>query len=165
MIPNPVIIMESEDKILEEWCKESSLNYELALSLKNLMLPLLENAHRKLGYLFDRVYLEQKEGADLRLENSATLLRILYKIDQNLFSPEEVKTISLHLEFLPLVEGFYSTQINFLIFVLIANGHDFKPSKKGQAIITLPEIEKVDLAKRLKFLRKQGFKQLIINRP
>lgn len=155
--------MENEDKILEEWCKESSLNYKLALSLKNLMLPLLESAHKNLGYLFDRIYLEQRHGMELRLENSARLLTILKKIDRKLFSPEEVKVLSIHLEFMPLVEGFYSTQINFLIALLIANGYEFKPFRKGRAVFTIPEIEKVDLSKRLEFLKKQGFPQVVIN--
>lgn len=153
--------MDNEDKVLEEWCKNEGLDYLLALSLKDAVFPLLEEAHKKLGSLFDRLYLEQKTGIETRLENSAQLLKILYSLDKNKFSPEEVKAVSLHLEFLPLVEGFFSTQIDFLIFILLANGHDLYSSRKGEYAKTLGEIEEVDLAFKLKFLKEHGFKELI----
>ncbi len=155
--------MSIEDKILEDWCKEAELDYKFALSLKKWIFPLLENAHIKYGSLFDRIYLEQKEGIELRQENSAKLLMLLRRINPNLLVPEEVKTLSIHLEFLPLVEGFYSGQIDYLILLLIANGQEFKPYKKRKPIFKLQEIEKIDLSIKMKFLKNNGFSDLAIN--
>ncbi|XHH08175.1 MAG: hypothetical protein ACFCUE_11455 [Candidatus Bathyarchaeia archaeon] len=155
--------MSEENKILEDWCKEAELDYKNALLLKNKIVPLLEGAHKKFGSIFDRIYLEQKEGMELKLENSGRLLTILKKIDKRLFTTEEIKAVSLHFELVPLVEGFYTSQVDFLILLLIANGIEFKPYKKRKSIYTLQEIETIDLSLKLEFLGKQGFSELIIN--
>jgi len=77
-----------------------------------------------------------------------------------LFTKEEIKALSLHLEFLPLVEGFFATQINFLIFTLIANGNDFYSTRKKSNIVFLDDIEREDLASRIRFLKNNGFAEL-----
>ena len=80
------------------------------------------------------------------------------KLKPQFFSVKERSVISLHFEYLTLVEGLFATQINFLIFTLIANGHDFYSKK------TLSDIEKVSLASRLEFLRKHTFGKSIANK-
>jgi hypothetical protein len=123
--------LSQEEKLLKEMCKKDDVDYELAKALQGKVFPLLEEAHRRQGSAFDRVLLEQKKGTEIRLNNSARLLSILHnKLDRNKFTTEEIKAVCLHLEFLPLVEGFFATQINFLVFTLIANGHDFYSTRK-----------------------------------
>ncbi len=156
--------MSKEEKLLKEWCKRYEVDYKLAKALKGKIFPLLEEAHSRQGSVFDRVLLEQKKGTENRLNNSKRLLEILHnKLDRNKFTTEEIKAISVHLEFLPLVEGFFATQINFLIFTLIANGHDFYSTRKGKYAKTFDEIEEVDLAFKMKFLKEHNFAELVKN--
>src|SRR3990170_8841015 len=139
--------MSQEEKLLKEMCRKDEIDYKLAKALQRKISPLLEEAHKRQGSAFDRMFLEQKKGTDLRLDNSARLLNILRnKLDRNKLTAEEIKAISLHLEFLPLVEGFFATQINFLIFTLIANWHDFYSTWKRSNITFLDDIEQEDLA-------------------
>jgi hypothetical protein len=153
--------LSQEEKLLEAWCAKDEIIYEFVKILKEKIFLLLEEAHRRQGSAFDRVFLEQKKGTDLRMDNSARLLNILHtKIDRKKLTNEEIKAISLHLEFLPLVEGFFATQINFLIFTLIANGHDFYSKWKRSNITFLDDIEQEDLANKIGFLKKNGFAEL-----
>jgi hypothetical protein len=153
-----------EGKLLKAWCIRDEVDYKFVKTLKGKFFPLLEEAHKRQGSAFDRMFLEQKKGTAIRLDNSARLLNILHKkLDQNKFTAEEIKALSLHLEFLPLVEGFFATQINFLIFTLIANGHNFYSTRKRNSIIFLDEIEREDLACRIRFLKKNGFSELAKN--
>ena len=152
--------MDNDDKILEKWCKEEEVDYQLASRLKAKIFPLLEGGHQKVGYRFDKALVEQRKGTQIRLDNSKRILLILRKLEPQFFSVKERSAISLHLEYLTLVEGLFVTQINFLIFTLIANGHDFNSARK-ESVKTLSDIEKVSLASRLKFLRKHKFRKLI----
>lgn len=155
--------MSQEEKLLKGWCKIHEVDYELAKALKQKIFPLLEEAHNKKGNTFDRKLLEQKKGTDIRLNNSERLLKILPKLDRNKLTKEEVTAICLHLEFLTLFEGFFATQINFLIFALIANGHDFYSTRKGKYAKTFDEIEEVDFAFKIKFLKEHNFAELVKN--
>jgi len=156
--------MDNDDEILEKWCKEEEVDYQLASELKAKIFPLLEEAHRRLEYRFDKAFLEQRKGMDIRLTNSKTILLLLAKLRPEYFSIKERRVITLHLEYLTLVEGLLATQINFLIFSLIANGHRLSSNGRGNYVKTLSEIEKVNFVSRLKFLRKHGFRKLIVNR-
>jgi len=151
-------------KILESLCEKENVDYQLARKLKERIFPLLEEAHRRVGYRFDKAFLEQKGGMDIRFANSRTILLLLKKLRPQDFSAEEQKAISLHLEFLTLFEGIYATQINFLTFILIANGHNLNSTKKGTYAKTLGDIEELALAKKLRFSRKHGFRKLIGNK-
>ena len=156
--------MNQEEKLLKEWCKTNNVDYVLAKALSRKILPLLAEARRRCGDTFDRVLLEQKRGTEIRLSNSERLRRILHnKLDPNKFSHGEVRAISLHIEFLMMVEGFFATQINFLIFTLIANGHDFYSVRNGRYAKTFGEIEKEDLAYKMKFLKEHNFTELVKN--
>ncbi len=155
--------MSQEEKLLKGWCKIHEVDYKLAKALKQKIFPLLEEAHNKKGNTFDRKLLEQKKGTDIRLNNSERLLKILPKLDRNKLTKEEVTAICLHLEFLTLFEGFFATQINFLIFALIANGHDFYSTRKGKYAKTFDEIEEVDFAFKIKFLKEHNFAELVMN--
>ena len=62
------------------------------------------------------------------------------------------------------MEGIFSTRINFLIFILISNGHDLYSFRKRRNAKTLADIEEVNLGLKLKFLEKHGFKNLITNK-
>jgi hypothetical protein len=156
--------MSKEENLLKAWCERDEVDYELVKALKVKISPLLEEAHRRHGSEFDRVFLEQKSGTDLRLDNSARLFNILHKkLDRNKFTNEDIKAISLHLEFLPLVEGFFATQINFLAFTLTANGYNFYSTRRRNNIIFLDEIEGEDLACRIRFLKNNGFTELAKN--
>lgn len=128
---------------------------------KSKDISLLENAHKGNIHSFDRAFLEQKKGIDTRLENSGIIMTLLAKMKPNEFSIQERKALSLHLEFLTLFEGFFATQINFLIFALIANGCKFYSSLKRKNIEFLNDIEGEPLKIRIKFLRQHGFKTLI----
>lgn len=151
--------MDNDDKILEKWCKEEQVNYQLASKLKAKIFPLLEGAHQKLGYRFDKAFVEQRKGTQIRIDNSKTILSLLHKkLKPQFFSIEERAAITLHLEYLTLVEGLFATEINFLIFILIANGHDLYSTRKGNYVKTLGDIEEVNLTFRLKFLREHGFR-------
>jgi hypothetical protein len=156
--------LSQQEKLLEELCKKDEVDYKLAQALKRKIFPLLEEVRGIQSISYDRVLLEQKKGIDLRLNNSAMLLDILHnKVDRNKFAIEETMALSLHLEFLVLVEGFFATQINFLIFTLIVNGHDFYSTRKRRYAKTIDEIEEEDLALRIKFLEKHGFEELAKN--
>jgi hypothetical protein len=154
----------NDDGLLEKWCKEWEIDYQLARRLKGIFFPLLEEAHKRIGYRFNKAFLEQKEGMDLRLANSKRIMLLLKKLNPQDFSTEERKAISLHLEYITTVEGFLAPQINFLIFLLIANGHDFRFSRNGKCAETLRDIEKINFSKKLAFLGKHGFKELSKNK-
>lgn len=149
--------MVSDDAFLTNLCNEHNVNYELAKKLKVRIFPLLENAHIRLGYRFHKAVVEQRRAIDIRLENSESVQLVLKKLPPALFSMREGKAISLHLEYLTLVEGFFATQVDFLIFTLIANGHDLYSFRKGKYVEKLNDIEEVNLAFKLKFLKRHGF--------
>lgn len=151
----------NDDGILEKWCKKEELDYQLASKLKAKIFPLLEEAHQRLEYRFDKAFLEQRKGTEIRLANSKTIILLLKKMRPHFFSIKEQKIITLHLEYLTLVEGLFATQVNFLIFTLIANGHDLYSTRKGDYVKTLGDIEEVNLAFKLKFLGEHGFRKLI----
>ena len=156
--------MDNDDEILEKWCKKEELDYPLAIKLKAKIFPLLEEAHQRLGYRFNKAFLEQRKGTEIRQDNSKILFLLLRKLEPSSFSVKERAIITLHLEYLTLVEGLFATQINFLIFSLIANGHDLYSTRKGNYVRTLGDIEEVNLAFKLKFLGEHGFKKLITNK-
>jgi hypothetical protein len=139
------------------------IDFELAKTLKQKIFPLLEEAHSKKGNIFDRMLVEQKKGTEIRLNNSERLLKILHKVDRSKLTTEEITAITLHLEFLILFEGFFATQINFLIFTLIANGHDFYSTRKGKYVRSFDEIEETDFSFRMKFLKEHNFIELFNN--
>ena len=158
------IHFDNDDEILEKWCEKEELDYQLARKLKAKIFPLLEEAHRRLGYRFNRAFIEQRKGMEIRLANSKTIMLLLARLKPRFFSIKEQRVITLHLEFLTLVEGFFVTQINFLIFILIANGHDLYPTRKEKDVKTMGDIEKENLAFKLKFLGKHGFRKLMANK-
>ena len=156
--------MNNDDKILERQCKEAEIDYQLASKLKTKIFPLHEEARKRLGYRFDKAFIEHIKGTKLRRDNSKRILLLLHKkLNHRLFSPEELAVIGLHLEYLTLVEGIFAPEINFLIFLLIANGNPYS-TRKGNNVKTLSDIEKVSLTNRLKFLGKHGFKKLIVKK-
>lgn len=156
--------MSNYDEILKTLCEKEDVDYHLAGKLKEKIFPLLEEAHRRIGYRFDKAFLEQKRGMDIRFANSRMILLLLRKLKPQEFSVEERKAISLHLEFLTLFEGLFATQINFLTFILIANGHNLRSARKATYVKTLGDIEKLSFAKKLRFLKKHDFEKLIGNR-
>lgn len=151
-------MVENDDEILEKWCEKEELNYQLASELKTKIFPLFEEAHQRLGHLFDKAFLEQRRGTEIRLDNSKTILGLSGKLKPSFFSAKEQKIITLHLEYLTLVEGLFTAQTNFLIFTLVANGHDLYDTRKEENVKTLRDIEKLNLAFRLRFLAEHGFK-------
>lgn len=151
----------SDDEILEKRCKEQEVEYQIAKELKAEIFPLLDEAHRRKGYRFDKTFSEQNKGMALRLMNSEIIMLLLRKLNQS-FSIEEEKIIRLHLEFIALFEGYFATQINFLTFALIANDHNLM--WRGKAVETLNDIEKVSLSSKLDFLKRHGFKELITDK-
>jgi len=155
---------DNDDEILEKRCEEEKVDYQLASKLKAKIFPLLEVARQRLGYRFDKAFLEQRKGMEIRLANSKTIMLLLARLKPRFFSIKEQRVITLHLEFLTLVEGFFVTQINFLIFILIANGHDLYSFRKGDYVKTIGDIEEVNLAFKLKFLEEHGFRKLIANK-
>ena len=156
--------MDNDDKLLRKWCKDEELDYKLARKLKAKIFPLHEEAHKRLGHKFDKAYNEQRRGTKIRQDNATTILSLLKKLNPYAFSIKEQGVIKLHLEYLTLVEGIFSTRINFLIFILISNGHDLYSFRKRRNAKTLADIEEVNLGLKLKFLEKHGFKNLITNK-
>ena len=156
--------VDNDDKLLQKWCKDVDVDYKLARKLKAKIFPLHEEAHKQLGYKFDKAYNEQRIGTEIRQDNAKTILLLLKKLNPDAFSIKENGIITLHLEYLTLVEGLFSTRINFLIFILISNGHDLYSSRKGGYAITLTDIEEVNLGFKLKFLGEHGFSNLISNK-
>lgn len=150
--------MDSDNTFLMNKCKEYEVDYKLARKLKAKFFPILEEAHKKLGYRFDQALVEQKGEADIRLVNSSIVILLLRKLNPQQFSEKERKIVSLHLEYLSLVEGFFATQVNFVVFTLIANGHDLYSTFHGKYVEKLTDIAEVQLAFKLKFLRRHGFK-------
>ena len=146
--------------LLEKWSQEFEVPYSFVRKLKGTVFPLLEGAHNKVGLHFDKALLEQKEGMDLRLSNSKRIMLLLKRLAPQNFSVEERKTISLHLEYITLVEGFLAPEINFLIFLIVTNGHDFRLTQNGNCAKTLREIEKAIFSKKFDFIGKHGFKEL-----
>jgi hypothetical protein len=147
-----------EKNILKEWCEKDELDPNIVIPIVQKTCLLLEEAHKKQGTQFDRTLLEQKKGTDIRLKNSARLLNVLHnKIDKSQLTPDEVQAMSLHNEFLPLVEGFFSTQVNFLILALIAIGVVYESKWKKRAVEGIAEIEEDELANKIKFLKNNQF--------
>jgi len=156
--------MDNNDETFEKWCKKAEVDYQLANKLKAKIFPLLEGAHRKLSYRFDKAFIEHIKGTQIRHDNSKRILLLLHKkLNPQLFSLEEHAAITLHFEYLTLVEGIFAPEISFLIFTLIANGHPCS-TRKGNNVKTLSDIEKVSLTSRLKFLRKHKFKKLTVKK-
>jgi len=156
--------MINDDEILERLCKKEEVECQTARKLKAKIFPLLEEAHMKLGYRFDKAFFEQRKGMEIRLANSKTILLLLRRLKPQFFSINERTIISLHLEYLMVVEGLFTSEINFLIFTLIANGHDLYSTQKGKYVKTLSDIEEVNLGFKLKFLREHEFDTLIANK-
>lgn len=156
--------MNKDDELLKDWCKKEELDFKLAKKLKAKIFPLLEEAHKKLGYKFDKAYGEQRKGTEIRHDNTIVVFGLLQKLNPKALSKTEKWAITLHLEYLTLVEGVFSTQINFLIFILVANGHDLYSTRKGDYVKTLKDIEEVNLGFKLKFLKEHGFANLISNK-
>ena len=157
--------MDTVEETLERWCKKDRVSYHVASKLKAKLFPLLEEAHRKLGYRFDKAVIEHAKGSEVRLYNSAMLVSLLHdKMKPSDFSIEERRMLTLHLEYLPSIEGYLASQINFLVFTLIANGHDLYSTRKGDYTKSLKDIEEVNLAFKLKFVREHGFGRLIANK-
>ena len=155
--------MDNDDKILEKWCKEEELDYHLASELKEKIFPILEDAHQKLGDAFDKALYEERKEVDIRLANSKRIILLLKKMKAPSFSIEERYVVSLHLEYLMLVEGLFAAEINLLIFILMANGHDLYSAWKGRYAKTLGDIEEENLAFKLRFLKEHGF-EIITNK-
>lgn len=151
------IDVDSDETFMKNLCKKYDVSYTLTRKLKTMIFPLLVEAHKRLKYRFDKAYVEQRKGTNIRLTNSAAIISMLGKISSKIFSMKERWIITLHLEYLALVEGFFTTQINFLVFTLIANGHDLYSTWKGKYVDKLNDIEGVNLAFKLKFLRRHGF--------
>lgn len=150
--------------ILKKWCIEWEVPYPFAERLKGTVFPLLEGAHNRIGFNFDRIFLEQKEGVELRHENSERIMLLLRnKIVPQNFSAEEREVIGLHLEYMTTVEGFLAPEVNFLIFLIIANGHNFKIAQDKYAK-TMRDIEKSNFSKKMEFLGKHGFRELSKNK-
>jgi len=156
--------LDNDDLLLEKWCEEWEVPYSFARRLKGTVFPLLEGAHDKIGFRFDKALIEQKEGTDRRLANSRRIMLLLKKLNLQDFSTDERKAISLHLEYITTVEGFLAPEINFLIFLIIANGHDFRITQDGKCAKTLRAIEKSKFSKKMVFLGKHGFKELSKNK-
>lgn len=156
--------MDNDDKLLQKWCKKAKIDFRLARKLKTKIFPLLEEAHKQLGYKFDKAYNEQRIGTKIRQDNSRTILLLLNKLNPKSFPIKEQWIFTLHLEYLTLVEGIFSTRINFLIFILISNGNELYSHWKGDYVKTLKDIEEVNLSSKLKFLKKHGFGNLISNK-
>src|SRR3990170_8583591 len=108
-------MVQNEDEILEKLCKEREVDYQIAKELKAKIFPLLDEAHRRNGYRFNKALVEQNKGMVIRLANSAMNLLLLKKLSPQDFPVKERKIFALHLEFLTLFEGFLATQINFLV--------------------------------------------------
>lgn len=148
---------EDDDSLLRKWCIEEEVDYSLACKIKSKIFPLLESAHKKLGYRFDKAIAEQIDGTRIRFENIKRIAVLLNKIEvtPNLeVSPEERAANFLHLLYLPMVEGPFSAGVNFVIFTLIANGHDLYVPWKNKYAKSFSDIESVSLSMRLKFLRE-----------
>lgn len=156
--------MDSDNTFLRKECGEFEVDYRLATKLKTKVFPLLEKAHKKLGYRFDKAFTEQREGAQIRLANSGFIHLILRKLNSQAFSKREQRIISLHLEYLSLVEGFFAPEVNFLVFTLAANGCDFYSRFHRKNLDRLDDIEETSLASKLEFLRKHGFK-IVADKP
>lgn len=156
--------MDSDNAFLMKKCKEYEVDYGLVKKLKAKVFPILEKAHENLGYRFDKAYVEQRKGAQIRLANSGVIQLILRKLKPQSFSERERKIIGLHLEYLSLVEGFFAIQVNFLVFTLIANGYYLYSSFHRKNVKKLDDIEEVRFALKLKFLRKHGF-MIVANKP
>ena len=154
----------NDDAILEKWCKEWEVPYNFARLLKGTVCPLLEEAHNKSGFRFDKAFLEQKEGTDLRLANSKRILLLLKKLIPENYPADERIVIELHLEYMTTVEGLLAPQINFLVFLLIANGYSFGLTGDGQCARTLRDIEKANFSKKFKFIGRHGFRELSKNK-
>jgi hypothetical protein len=89
----------SDDDFLETLCKKHDVNYALSKNLKAKILPLLEEAHRRLGYRFDKTISKHRKGTDIRLANSAAIESILKRITPHSFSVRERTMITLHFEY------------------------------------------------------------------
>lgn len=152
--------METDESLLEKWCVEWDIPYSFASRLKGTVFPLLDGAHSKNEVQFDRIFLEQKEGVDLRHENSKRIMLLLKnKLKPDNFSLEEKTVIGLHFEYMTTVEGFLAPEINFLISLIIANGHNYQVSK-GKYAKNMRDIERSNVSRRLKFVGKHGFKEI-----
>lgn len=152
--------MDTDNQLLEKWCNEWEVPYSFTVKLKGIFFPLLDGAHTRIGAELDRAFLEQNEGTEIRHDNSKRIMDLLKgKLNPGSFSSRENWAISLHLEYMTLVEGFLAPEINFLVLVINQNGHQFEISKEIFAK-TMRDIEKASFSKKFEFIGKHGFKEL-----
>ncbi len=147
----------SDEDLLRKWCDKQELDYTLARDLKEKYFPLLEKAHKRFGDAFDKYFHEHRLGTDIRLDNIKTLVLLVEKLGavRQKLSLKEQAVIFLSLQYLPIVEGAFSSEINFLIYTLIVNGYDFEWS--GEKVNSVTTIEKASLSEKIKFLENNGF--------
>jgi len=70
--------------------------------------------------------------------------------------PQEKSLLDLF-SYLLVVEGIFSKVVQIIAFMLMENDHDVFDSIRNEFITEFEELEKIDLAVKLKFLRKHGF--------
>jgi hypothetical protein len=68
------------------------------------------------------------------------------------------------LNILSLVEGFFATQVNFLVYTLVGSGCNPYPIFKKKEVNSLDDIEEIRLALKLKFLKRHGF-GIVVGKP
>ena len=80
------MVVNAEDKLLKSWCTEQDIDFQLAQKLKTQIFPLFENIHyNQLIPTFSRDFIEQREGPEIRLKNTMTILNLLIKLKLNTF--------------------------------------------------------------------------------
>lgn len=149
--------MLNDDDILKTRCNEETLDYSLAIELKKKIFPLLDKAHNIWGDNFNKEFVQYLRGRKIRNNNAEILIGIRYKLDKHKsdFTLKERASITLHIEYLPLLEGMFSNSINFLIFILIRNHHDFYYS--GNYANNMTSIERATIEEKINFLNTHDF--------
>ena len=134
-------------------CKNDSIDPTISDPIFNEFFPMILIAHEVLGTAFEHLIIIDKKIEDIRIKNSFRLVQAMGKIRRlpQAFTIEERAAISLHLEYIPMAEGIFSTSLNLLVFTLINNNIPF--TYRGREVIALDEIAERSLGDKLRYLK------------
>lgn len=146
---------------LKDQCKEYDADYEIAEVIFSEYYPHIESVHEILGSVFDQIIVRDWEGTKIRHANVLNLLHMRKASESMAFwlKHEILAIFSLHLEYLPLIEGLFQPEMNFLIYTLSNNVKPFR--YRGEERIQLDEIEEVPLGLKIAYLRDNNFFKII----
>jgi len=159
-----MVITPKHFEVLKEQCEEFDVDCSIAEEIFSEYYPFIDSVHQLLGATFDQIIVRDWKGTLIRHANVWNLLQMRKASEGMAFwlKHDILALFSLHLEYLPLIEGLFQPEINFLIYTL---SNSFKPFKyRKEERIQLDEIEEVPLGPKIAHLRNNNVFKTITDR-